>query len=79
MIPLKDEDTEKVYMKDLPETSEYSHIIYDAQKVGKLLSHPGSFKESQAINSRVWFNIINLMASCIARGMRLQKEQSEYK
>jgi hypothetical protein len=73
-MKLSEEDTSQVYMKDMPEQSEYSQIIYDAQEVGKLIAGYGTTTQIQSYNNKTWSAIMNLMAGCIARGMRLQRE-----
>jgi len=74
-MKLSDEDTSKVMCQDLPEQSEYSQIIYDAQEAGKLINTPASFEKCQEYNSKAWSGVMHLMAGCIARGMRLQREK----
>lgn len=71
-MKLSDEDISKVMMRDLPEQSEYSHIIYEAQEAGKLLS--SDYHKFDEHNTKAWKGITDLMAKCIARGMRLAKE-----
>lgn len=71
-VKLSEEDTSKVYMIDMPEQSEYQEIIYDAQEAGKQLDK--SFEKSNEANRKAWTGISSLMASCIARGMRLATE-----
>lgn len=65
-MKLSEEDTSKVMCKDLPEPAEYSYIIYAAQEAGR------SMKAHEA-NRKAWAGIMDLMAKCIARGMRLAK------
>jgi len=72
MTKLSEENISKVMVKDLPKQSEYDYILYAAQDVGKLMGT--DFAKSQEANSKAWSGITDLMARCIARGMRLQKE-----
>ena len=73
-MKVADEDTSKVYVRDLPEQEEYSDIIYAAQEAGRLVQT--NFQGCQEANNRAWSGIMRLMAGCIARGMRLQREAS---
>lgn len=73
-MKLSEEDTNRVLVADLPEQSEYSQIIYDAQDAGKLIS--SDFEGSQKCSQKAWHSITELMAACIARGMRLRGERN---
>ncbi len=68
-LRLTEENTSKVMMNDMPEQSEYSQVIYDAQETGKQINN---FEKCQEANHKAWSGIMNLMARCVARGMRLQ-------
>lgn len=74
-MKLSEEDTSKVMMKDLPERSEYYYIIHAAQDVGKYLT--SDYQKSSEPNKIAWQGITDLMARCIARGMRLANEKKE--
>ncbi len=76
-MKLSDEDISKVMCSDLPEQCEYSQIIYDAQETGKLINTPNAFDKCQEANRKAWSEIMNLMARCIARGMRLANKSGE--
>lgn len=69
---LSEEDTSKVMVNDLPEQSEYAYILYAAQETGKLINT--NFDKCQEENAKAWSGIMDLMARCIARGMRLATE-----
>lgn len=71
-MKLSEEDISKVMVRDLPEQAEYSNIIHSAQEAGKLMST--DFDKCQEANRKAWTDIMDLMAGCIARGMRLAKE-----
>lgn len=73
-MKLSEEDTSKVMANDLPEQSEYSQVLYDAQEVGKLANSHIDFERCQEYNRKAWRGIVDLMAACIARGMRLARE-----
>ncbi len=72
-MKLSEEDTSKVFCKDMPETEEYSSVIHAAQDAGRSVEK--DFKKSQEASGKAWHDISYLMAACIARGMRLQKEK----
>ena len=74
-MKLSEEDISKVYVKDLPERGEYSEIIYSAQEAGKWLS--SNYHKFDEHNAKAWREIMNLMAKCIARGMRLERERTQ--
>lgn len=76
-MELSEEDTSKVFVNDLPNSGDYYHIIHDAQEAGKALALGKSYEEVCTPGDRAWHNIMNLMARCIARGMRLEKERTE--
>ena len=73
-MKLAEEDTSKVMGRDFPEHSEYSYIIYAAQDVGKAIGTGENYEAIKEPNGRAWSGIMDLMAHCIARGMRLAKE-----
>jgi len=70
---LSEEDISKVRVKDLPEQSEYSHIIHAAQDTGKAIN-TGDYEAIEEPNRKAWSGIMDLMARCIARGRRLAEE-----
>lgn len=71
-MKLSEEDNSKVMFRDMPEQSEYSYIIYAAQETGKLTFT--DFAKCNEANKKAWSGIMDLMARCIARGMRLATE-----
>ena len=72
-IAIESEDTSKVMVNDLPRTGEYSEILYLAQECGKYIET--DFKRSSEANSKAWRKITDIMAQCIARGMRLERNR----
>ncbi len=72
-MELAKEDISKILVSDIPTVGEYSSIIYEAQDTGKLLDT--DFRESQQHNNKSWADLYLVVARCIARGMRIQKEQ----
>lgn len=76
-MKLLEEDIRKVMVSDLPEQSEYSSIIYAAQDTIKFGT--ADFEKAQEANNEAWKGITDLMARCIARGMRLAKQGKEDK
>lgn len=71
-MKIQEEDISKIMVNDLPQQSEYSHVIYAAYDAGRLVS--SDFKKSLEASDRAWTGITNLMAYCIARGMRLERD-----
>ena len=71
-VKLNEEDISKVLVSDLSEQSEYDYILYAAQDAGRLRGT--DFTKSQEANRRAWTGITDLMAKCIARGMRIERE-----
>ena len=74
-MKLSEEDISKVMVRDLPEQSEYSHIIYAAQDTGRALEARKEYTTIEEPNSKAWAGIMDLMARCIARGMRLALQE----
>lgn len=74
---LEEEDIKGVMCNDLPRTEEYSFIIYASQNVGKLINDNSGYEKTKTFNDEAWSGIHNLMARCIARGIRLERERSE--
>jgi len=74
-MDLSQEDLSEVMTSHLPRQSEYASIIYKAQDAGRLLgSDP---VKATAENNAVWASLTDLMARCVARGMRLAKENGK--
>ena len=74
-MKLSEEDISKVMVNDMPEQGEYSHILYAAQDTAKLVDT--NFDKSQEANRKAWSGIMDLMARCIARGMRLESSRGK--
>lgn len=72
-MKLSEEDISKVMVDDMPEHAEYSQILYDSQDAAKSIN--SDFAKSQEASRRAWAGISDLMARCIARGMRLAREE----
>lgn len=79
VMKLVDEDISKVYPNDIPEAAEYGQIIHDAHRAGELDISYKDFEESREWSEKAWEGMYNLMAACIARGMRLQREEEARK
>ena len=73
-MKLSEEDISKVMVNDLPKQPEYDYILYSAQETGRLINT--DFAKSNEANARAWSNIQDVMARCIARGMRLERESN---
>ena len=74
-MEIREEDTSKVYVNDLPRQEEYADIIHRAQEAGRYADT--DFYRASKASDEAWNKLMSLMGSCIARGMRLQQERSK--
>ena len=72
-MKLAEENIDTVMMSHLPETEEYARILYDEQEAGRVIET--NFAKFEELNGQAWRSITMLMARCIARGMRIEKEK----
>jgi hypothetical protein len=75
MKKLIDENISEVMCSDMPDSSEFSAVIYHSQDVGRLMST--DFKTSQESSNLAWSEMYSVMSHCIARGMRLEREKHQ--
>ena len=71
-MKLVEENISKILVKDMPEFSEYSQIIYDCRASGKLLDK--DYAKFNELDFKVQHDLQDLMARCIARGIRLASD-----
>lgn len=76
-LQLQDEDTSQLMCSQMPSSQEFANVLYKAQEAGKF--YEKDFQKSQDASRLAWLEMYGVMARCIARGMRLQREQSEEK
>ena len=74
-MTLDKEDISKVLCSDLPKTEEYASIIYKARESERYLNT--DFEKFSKLNDELWFELTELMARCIARGMRLARKGTQ--
>ena len=71
-MTLDKEDISKVLCSDLPKTEEYASIIDKARESASYFNT--DFEKFSKLDNELWFELTDLMARCIARGMRLAKK-----
>ena len=71
-MKLSDEDLSTVLVSEMPKDWEYIQVILLAMAAGRV-SEKGSM-EFREKNSQVYIELWDVVARCIARGKRLQRE-----
>ncbi len=74
-MKLTEENIEEILVKDMPEPHEYSQIIYDCRESNEYIK--SDYEKFSQLDFKVKRGLENLIARCIARGKRLQKEAND--